>query len=63
MIRSLRRGDLDRCAADHAHGRMRLKLRAVAEALDAGVPRVTIAASSAPRPVSSALAGEGTVIR
>jgi acetylglutamate/LysW-gamma-L-alpha-aminoadipate kinase len=44
-----------------ARGRMRIKLRAVEEALDGGVARVVIAPSATGNPLAKALAGEGTV--
>jgi len=44
-----------------AEGRMRKKVLAAQEALDAGVPRVVIGPSSVDGPVGRALAGEGTV--
>ena len=49
-------------AIERAGGRMKKKLRAAGEALDGGVGRVVIAPSDRSRPISSALAGEGTVI-
>jgi len=45
-----------------AGGRMRVKLLAARTALDGGVPRVVVADGRRARPVTSALAGEGTVI-
>ncbi len=46
-----------------ARGRMKRKLMAAAVALEAGVPRVVLAAANAERPVSAALDGRGTVIQ
>lgn len=45
-----------------AQGRFRKKMLAVQEALDAGVGQVVLASANVPEPVSSALAGAGTVI-
>ncbi|HTT73287.1 MAG TPA: [LysW]-aminoadipate kinase [Thermoplasmata archaeon] len=44
-----------------AAGRMRKKVLAARDALEAGVGRVVIAGSSGPEPVARALRGEGTV--
>lgn len=49
-------------AISRAGGRMKKKLHAAGEALDAGVARVVIAPSGGDRPVDTALAGQGTVI-
>lgn len=45
-----------------AQGRMKKKAMAAREALEAGVERIFIASGRVERPVSRALAGEGTVI-
>lgn len=45
-----------------AQGRMKRKLMAAAVALEGGVRRVILAAANTERPVTSALAGRGTVI-
>lgn len=45
-----------------AHGRMKKKLLAAQAALEGGVARVAIAASSHVPPIARALAGDGTVI-
>jgi acetylglutamate/LysW-gamma-L-alpha-aminoadipate kinase len=45
-----------------AQGRMKRKLMAAAIALSAGVSRVVLASANVERPVSAALAGQGTVI-
>ncbi len=45
-----------------AHGRMKRKLMAATIALGAGVGRVVLASANVEHPVSSALAGQGTVI-
>ncbi|MGP8078355.1 MAG: [LysW]-aminoadipate kinase [Thermoplasmata archaeon] len=45
-----------------AEGRMRKKLLAARDALEAGVGRVVIAPSDLSQPIAHALAGEGTVI-
>lgn len=61
LIRSIRRGDLD-AYDDVAQGRMKKKLLGAMEALDGGAGRVVIADGRKPRPVTRAMAGEGTVI-
>jgi len=61
LVRNVPRAELD-AAERLAAGRMRKKVLAAREALDGGVVRVVLAASSVERPVASALAGEGTVI-
>ena len=45
-----------------AKGRMRKKLLAAREAREGGVAKVVISSSAGPSPVSSALAGKGTVV-
>jgi len=45
-----------------AQGLMRKKLLAARDALEGGVPRVVIAPSGVPEPVTRALAGHGTVV-
>ncbi|MEM1179274.1 MAG: [LysW]-aminoadipate kinase [Acidobacteriota bacterium] len=62
-IRSLGRDELEAARREWAEGRMRLKLKAAEDALAAGIPEVLIAASRAQRPIESAFAGGGTVIR
>jgi acetylglutamate/LysW-gamma-L-alpha-aminoadipate kinase len=46
-----------------AHGRMKRKLMAAAIALQGGVRRVILGSANIERPVTSALAGQGTVIQ
>jgi acetylglutamate/LysW-gamma-L-alpha-aminoadipate kinase len=46
-----------------AHGRMKRKLMAAAIALRGGVNRVVLGSANTEKPVSSALAGQGTVIQ
>ncbi len=46
-----------------AHGRMKRKLMAAAIALRSGVRRVILASANVEKPVTSALAGHGTVIQ
>ncbi|MEO1084400.1 MAG: [LysW]-aminoadipate kinase [Acidobacteriota bacterium] len=62
-IERLGRAELDGARRDWAEGRMRLKLKAAGDALDAGISEVLIGASHADRPIRAALAGGGTVIR
>ena len=45
-----------------AQGRMKRKVIASQEAIEAGVPRVAIATAAGASPISAALAGEGTII-
>jgi [amino group carrier protein]-L-2-aminoadipate 6-kinase len=59
-VPSVARGEFEGVLA-FAEGRMRKKVLAAREALEAGVGRVVIAASSVDAPVARALAGEGTV--
>ena len=46
-----------------AHGRMKRKLMAAEIALNAGVRRVILGSANSEKPVTSALAGQGTVIQ
>lgn len=62
LVRRLAPADIDDAIERWAEGRMRLKLHAAREALEAGVTQIVIAGSVAERPVRAALAGEGTVI-
>lgn len=61
-VERLDREDVEAAVREHAEGRMRLKLLAAREALEAGVRRVVVAASGRPSPVSAALEGDGTVV-
>ncbi len=58
----LGRDGIEAAIRDRAEGRMRLKLVAAREALDAGVPRVVVGASDRPSPVAAALEGDATVV-
>ncbi len=49
-------------ADNFAQGRFKKKIIAAREALDAGVPQIILATANREAPVSSALAGNGTVI-
>lgn len=49
-------------AAEHAEGRMRMKILGAREALEGGVGRVILGDARVGQPVRRALAGEGTVI-
>ncbi|MAW59258.1 MAG: acetylglutamate kinase [Planctomycetes bacterium] len=62
LIRSVRADALEPARAA-AQGRMRKKVLAAEEALEAGVEQVVIASSNAASPVTDALAGQGTVFR
>jgi acetylglutamate/LysW-gamma-L-alpha-aminoadipate kinase len=61
LVRSLRLHELD-AYEERATGGMRRKLIASREALQGGVPRVTLGDGRRPRPLQAALAGQGTVI-
>jgi acetylglutamate/LysW-gamma-L-alpha-aminoadipate kinase len=61
LVRRLPPEQLGR-ADEMAQGRMKKKILAAREALDAGVSAVIIADSRRPQPIRAALAGEGTVI-
>ncbi len=61
VIPTLSRGDMER-ALNIAGGRMKKKVLAAQEALEAGVKRIVLADSRRPAPISAALNGEGTVI-
>ena len=61
VIRAISRGEIDR-ALNIAGGRMKKKVLAAQEALEAGVNRIVLADSRRAAPISAALAGEGTVI-
>ncbi len=49
-------------AAEHAEGRMRMKILGAREALEGGVQRVILGDARVEQPVRRALAGQGTVI-
>lgn len=61
LIDELARADLD-AALELADGRMKKKVLAAREAIEAGVPRVILADARAEQPIRRALCGEGTVI-
>ena len=61
LVRRLPPEQLGR-AEEMAQGRMKKKILAAREALDAGVSTVIIADSRRSQPIRAALAGEGTVI-
>ncbi|MHB8627926.1 MAG: [LysW]-aminoadipate kinase [Aggregatilineales bacterium] len=61
LIRHIAPNELER-ALDIAGGRMKKKVLAAQEALEAGARRVILADSRKPQPIRAALAGEGTVI-
>ena len=54
--------ELEEASQTFAEGRMRIKMLGAQEALDGGVGRVVLGDARLERPVSRALAGEGTVI-
>ena len=55
--------ELDKALENLAKGRMKRKLIGVREALAGGVEQITLADGRVERPVTRALAGEGTVIK
>jgi acetylglutamate/LysW-gamma-L-alpha-aminoadipate kinase len=61
LVPSLARADLD-SAIELAQGRMKRKVIAAGEAIDAGVSRVILADARRERPIGSALSGIGTVL-
>lgn len=61
LIPSLARAQLD-CAIELAQGRMKRKVLAAGEALDAGVSRVILADARQPQPIRCALSGRGTTV-
>jgi acetylglutamate/LysW-gamma-L-alpha-aminoadipate kinase len=61
LIREIPRARLDD-AMDIAGGRMKKKVMGAKEALETGVKRVVFASANTERPVTEALAGNGTVI-
>lgn len=61
LIRHIARDEIE-AAAEHAEGRMRMKLLGAREALEGGVGRVILGDARVGHPVRRALAGEGTVI-
>ena len=61
LVRSLPRAELDE-AQEYAQGRMKKKVLAAGEALQEGVGTVVIADGRIAEPISSALAGNGTLI-
>lgn len=60
LLGSVSRAELPR-AEELAKGRMKKKVLAASEALEGGVQRVVISDARRTRPISSALAGQGTV--
>lgn len=61
LIPSLARAEID-AAMDLAQGRMKRKVLAAAEAIDAGVSRVILADARQPTPIQRALSGQGTTV-
>lgn len=61
LVASLARADLD-SAIELAQGRMKRKVIAAGEALDAGVGRVVLADARCEHPIERALNGQGTVL-
>lgn len=61
LIPSLARAQLD-SATELAQGRMKRKVLAAGEAIDAGVSRVILADARQPNPIQRALSGQGTTV-
>ncbi|MGH9194861.1 MAG: [LysW]-aminoadipate kinase, partial [Acidimicrobiia bacterium] len=61
LIQRIERSQIDK-SLEFAMGRMRKKILAAREALEAGVPEVILGDARVERPVLTALAGQGTVI-
>jgi acetylglutamate/LysW-gamma-L-alpha-aminoadipate kinase len=61
LVRNVPLADIDG-AMELAEGRMKKKVMGAREALESGVKRVVLADANTDRPVTSALAGNGTVI-
>ena len=61
-IPSVSEQDLDNAINNIAHGRMKRKLIAAREALNAGVKQVIIASGKTEQPITEALQGKGTLI-
>ena len=62
LIPALNQDELAAVRAESAEGRMRIKLLAAEEALQAGVNRVVIGSAAATDPITAALQGAGTQI-
>lgn len=62
LITAVHRADIRHVAQTHAAGRMRIKLLGAQEALDGGVGRVILGDARSERPITAALAGQGTII-
>lgn len=63
MIPSIASHHIKDVSEMYAQGRMRIKLRAAAEAIEGGVERVVIGDAVSERPIFRALDGHGTVIK
>jgi acetylglutamate/LysW-gamma-L-alpha-aminoadipate kinase len=63
LLPAIGTGEIEAVRQRYAHGRMRIKLLGAQEALAGGVRRVVLGDARVERPVSRALAGEGTVIK
>lgn len=63
LIQSLDRDSIDEAIERFAQGRMKKKLLGAKEALEVGVPSVTLGDGRIPQPVTTALTGVGTVIK
>lgn len=61
LVPSLTRAEID-AAMELAQGRMKRKVLAAGEAIDAGVARVILADARPPTPIQRALSGQGTTV-
>lgn len=62
LVESIKKDQIERYAG-YAQGRMKKKVMGAGEAIDQGVKEVVIGDSRVSAPISSALAGKGTVIK
>ncbi len=62
LVESIRKDQIE-CYGGYAQGRMKKKVMGAGEAMDQGVKEVVIGDSRVSAPISSALAGKGTVIK
>ena len=63
LLAAIGADEIEQVAQTYGQGRMRIKLLGAQEALAGGVRRVVLGDARVERPVSRALAGEGTVIK
>ncbi|MDZ7688504.1 MAG: acetylglutamate/acetylaminoadipate kinase [Halobacteriales archaeon] len=61
LVETVRYDDIDDAIDEYAEGKMKKKVYAAREALDAGARSVVVASANVEKPVENALEGEGTV--